>query len=117
MKTKITLSLVAVAVLACLATVGIGPTRAANTLVVDDDHVQCPAATYTTIQAAVNAANAGDTVKVCAGTYHELVTVNKSITLKGAQAGVDARTASRTGLPATESVVDGNGGTSSFYVT
>jgi parallel beta-helix repeat protein len=42
---------------------------------VDDDHVQCPAAPYTSIQAAVNAAAPGDTVKVCAGTYVEQVTI------------------------------------------
>src|SRR5262245_1820024 len=32
---------------------------------------------YATIQAAINAASAGDTVKVCPGSYTENVTINK----------------------------------------
>ena len=39
---------------------------------------------YTTIQAAINAATAGDTITVAAGTYIEDVVVNKAITLQGA---------------------------------
>ncbi len=67
-----------------------------------------------TIQAAVNAASTGDTIVVAAGTYSELVTVNKQLTLQGAQAGVDART--RAVPPASESVVNGLAGTTSFWV-
>src|SRR6185436_2113810 len=33
---------------------------------------------YMTIQAAVNAASAGDTIKVCPGSYTENVTINKA---------------------------------------
>ncbi len=58
-----------------------------------------------TIQNAVNAATAGETIHVEAGTFHEEVTVNKTLTLLGAQAGVDARTG-RVG--AQESVIDGS---------
>jgi len=47
---------------------------------------------FTTIAAAVTASAAGDTVTVGAGTYAENVTINKVITVRGAQAGVDART-------------------------
>ncbi len=36
---------------------------------------------YTTIQAAVTGATAGDTITVAAGTYNETVTVNKSVTI------------------------------------
>lgn len=43
---------------------------------------------YATIQAAINAAAAGDTINVTAGTYVEDVNVNKAITLVGAGADV-----------------------------
>jgi hypothetical protein len=77
-----------------LMVVGVQPAAAA-TLVVDDDLVQCPTATFTTIRAAIAAASNGDTIQVCAGTYPEMpgpLDINKSITLLGAQAGTDART-------------------------
>src|SRR2546421_2853761 len=101
---------------------------------------------FATIQAAVNASNPGDLINVAAGTYPELVTVNKRLTLRGAQAGVDARTprapttitTNSTGKfgalgggakasalrsspvtqsPPTESVVTGNNGSTSFNLT
>ena len=62
-------------------------------------------ASFATIQAAVNAATPGDTLKASAGTYNEAVNINKTLTLLGAQSGVDART--RPGTPATESIVTG----------
>ena len=62
------------------------------TFVVDQDGMatnsNCNSSTptpYTTVSAAVAAAAAGDTVKVCPGTYTEDVTVDKALTLKGAQ--------------------------------
>ena len=58
-------------------------------------HIVGNTASYATIQAAVNAALPGATINVDAGTYNETVTVNKSLTIRGAEAGVDART--RTG--------------------
>ena len=73
------------------------PASAAMTLVVDDDGMataaDCndPTPTYMTIGAAVAAAASGDTIKVCPGMYTENVVLNKSLTLLGAQAGVDAR--------------------------
>ena len=74
---------------------------------------------YQTIQAAVDAAPVGGTVRVTAGTYDEIVTVPKTLTVLGAQAGVDARSPGR---GQNESVVGGQslgggGRTSAFYVT
>ncbi|HEY0099934.1 MAG TPA: thrombospondin type 3 repeat-containing protein [Pyrinomonadaceae bacterium] len=80
---------------------------------VDDDRVQCPFAAHTSITAAVAAASNGDQIDVCAGTYTETVTVNKALNLRGAQAGVDARTRA---VPVTdESVLNSPGG--SFNIT
>lgn len=45
--------------------------------------VGCPGAAYTTIQAAVNDASPGDTIKVCAGTYDEQVVITSPVKLKG----------------------------------
>lgn len=64
-----------------------------------------------TIQAAVNKASANDTIHVAAGLYLEALpgplTINKTLTLLGAQAGVDART--RVGA---ESIINDVQGTS-----
>ncbi len=69
---------------------------------------------YATIQAAVTAASANDVILADAGTYAEQVTINKALTLEGAQHGVDARTRS-----GSESIVTGvgNNGQTPFYVT
>jgi nitrous oxidase accessory protein NosD len=81
---------------------GAAPVRAATTLLVDDDGMgipgNCnnPTPTFTTIQAAVTAAIPGDTVKVCRGTYTENVVVDKTIIVKGAKSGIDARTRATT---------------------
>src|SRR5207253_478059 len=66
------------------------------------------------IQEGIGLVNVSGTVIVEAGTYAENVTVNKVVTLLGAQHGVDART--RSGA---ESIVDGttNGGRTPFDLT
>jgi len=91
-----------------LGTIVVSASAAAAATLVVDDNLACPGATLTTIQAAVIAATAGDTIQVCAGVYPEVVIVNKSLTLLGAQAGNDART--RTIAAATESIVGTAGG-------
>jgi hypothetical protein len=85
------------------------PARAQTTVVVDDDGMATPtncgasAVTHDTIQEGVDAAVAGDTVKVCPGTYTENVNVTETLIIRGAKAGSDAKT--RTINPASESVV------------
>ncbi|WP_314175257.1 right-handed parallel beta-helix repeat-containing protein [Streptomyces winkii] len=69
-------------VAACVAAATAFPTvpsqAAQTTLVVDDNGAQCPGAQFTTIQAAINAASSGSTIRVCAGTYNETVSINKA---------------------------------------
>ena len=60
---------------------------------------------FTSIQGAVNAAKPGDTIDVAAGTYHENVVIGKTLSLLGAQAGVNPITGLRTN-PAKESTVN-----------
>jgi hypothetical protein len=80
--------------------------------VVDDDGKatgnNCNSSTptpYTTVSAAVTAAAAGDTVKVCPGVYTEDVLVDKALSLKGAKAGQSVN--SRTFNASQESTVTG----------
>ena len=69
-------------------------TASAANLYVDDDGMQCPAATYSSVQSAVDAAVLGDAVVVCEGIYSEGpgtegtngLTISKSIDIKGAGA-------------------------------
>jgi hypothetical protein len=66
----------------------------AATHTVDDDKADCPAAAFTSIQAAIDAAASGDTIAICKGDYVEgsgapgtnALTITKSLTLKGAGA-------------------------------
>jgi len=52
---------------------------------------------YPTIQAAINAANASDTIQVAAGIYYENVIVNKSVTLRGEDSATTIIDANQTG--------------------
>lgn len=96
------------------------PASAATTWVVDADGFgavgncadETVSADSLTINGAVALATAGDTIQVCAGTYAELVVVNKALTLQGIQHGQNPATRS-----GDESVVTGNAGSTSFFVT
>lgn len=80
--------------LACASLLAPASASAAQ-LVVDDDRLECPSAGYTTIAAAVAAAQPGDTVSVCHGTYREgpsgpgatSLRIDKPLTIKGEGAG------------------------------
>jgi Right handed beta helix region len=69
------------AVLVVSVIVGAPPLCLAATLTV------CPGGTFGTIQSAVDVANAGDTVQVCAGLYPEQVTITKALTVQGLALG------------------------------
>src|SRR4051812_48067262 len=71
-------------------------------------HIIGDATNYATIQAAVNAASPGAIINVDAGVYSELVTINKQLTLRGAQAGVDPRGNARLyAASTTETILNG----------
>jgi parallel beta-helix repeat protein len=79
-------------------------------------HVVGDLAVYATIQAAVTAASPGATINVDAGTYAEMVTVNKPLTLRGAQAGNDARTRSGAETIVSGTALGGGVQSSAFYI-
>ena len=66
---------------------------------------------YSTIQAAITAAAAGDTINVCPGTYAGPISINKAnLTLKGAKAGIPAGpSATPAGRGTDESIIESAG--------
>lgn len=73
---------------------------------------------FTSIQDAIDASSDGDTIFVKAGDYNitSTIVIDKSITLLGAQAGIDPRSAAglRTEGGGEESVIDGGGSLSTL---
>ena len=59
-----------------------------NQILVDDDKVECPAASFTSIQAAVNAASPGDQIIVCKGIYKEQVVIRKPLSIDAASGAI-----------------------------
>lgn len=70
--------LILMVAVAFITTLALGGERSAfaRTYSVDDDRRDCPNAQYTSIQAAVNNALAGDSIRVCPGLYQERVRIN-----------------------------------------
>jgi len=79
------------AILAIVLAGGAFTTATAATLTVANGTSGTCTGTYSTIQSAITAANTGDTISVCPGTYNEQVQINKTLIVQGAQHGVDAR--------------------------
>jgi hypothetical protein len=89
-------------VLAAVAAVCLGAGAAhAAVLQVDDDGGNCIGAAYTTISAAVAAAQTGDVIQICPGTYDEQLIVDKDVRLLGLPDGDATVTLRPTALPAT----------------
>jgi hypothetical protein len=106
MKAKVLLALAGIALL------GFGATPAyADTLVVDKDELQCPTVDFNSIEAAVQAAAPGDTIRVCPDVYNEEVTIDKPLTIKGTGHGGNANglcfTAPTAPDPTRDSILDG----------
>ena len=87
--TKISV-LVALAVCSLVFAAADGAATGPATLVVDRDGVECANADFTSIQAAVDAAQFDDLIRVCPDLYTESVIIDKPLTLKADPDAVEA---------------------------
>jgi nitrous oxidase accessory protein NosD len=79
----------------------------AQTILVDAGKVNCPTATFSAIQPAIDSASPGETVRVCKGVYHEQLIISKSITVTGdpgAELIPTAMTANATGATVADQI-------------
>ena len=95
LRNLVALATLVLAVVLVLMTFGGTKTKAALAI------CSVPSVSYSTIQSAVNDP-ACSTINVAAGTYNEQVQITRTLTLRGAQAGVDARTR----VPTSESIIN-----------
>src|SRR5947208_6596576 len=80
-------------------------------------HVAGSSDSFDSIQDAVDAAPSGGTVTVDAGTYDQRVIIDRRLTLRGAKAGVDARSGSRgSGETILRGISTGSGRTYAFFI-
>ncbi len=112
--------------IAALLFAGVGAVKAAGVILaplvgidlyvanggVDAGNCQNSGSPCATIEYAIGQAVNGDTINVAAGTYNPSVNLNKSVTLKGAQAGVDARN----GRPGASETIIAKGGLGTFLL-
>jgi hypothetical protein len=109
---KLRTQLFLLAALASFWMVTIAPAAAQDSpaIIVDKDRVECPNADFSSIQAAVDAAPPGATIRVCPDVYNEEVTVKKPLTLKGTGHGGNANALCFTPSspdPTHDSILDG----------
>ena len=74
------------AAIAVLSLGGYSPVIRGATLIVGAPNTTCPNATFTTIGAAITAAQAGDVIQICPALYPEQLTITKPLTLTGIKA-------------------------------
>ncbi len=97
------------ALLTAAAPVSAAPPPDGATVVGAANPTTCPNPSFSTIQAAVTAASAGDTIFVCPGSYPENVSITKDVTLLGPQFQTPADATNRTDTTAEATIAPTSG--------